>query len=58
MNAVFNRVTYNEQGLAQAGHSLNVQPRTAARFCFVVEDKNYCLALFVMLELLPMLADS
>jgi hypothetical protein len=35
-------------------HSLNLQLRTAARFCFIVEDKIYCPALFVTLELLLM----
>jgi hypothetical protein len=42
------------KGLLVWRHSLNVQPRTAARFCFTVEDKIYCSAIFVTLELLLM----
>jgi hypothetical protein len=37
---------------------LLVQPRTAAPFCFVVEDKNDSQMLFVTLELLLMPANS
>jgi hypothetical protein len=51
-------MTVSEQGLLLWRHSWNVQPRTAARFCFAVEDKNYRRMLFVTLELLLMLAYS
>jgi hypothetical protein len=40
------KVTYNEQGLLQFGFEIR-QPVTAAWLCFVVEVKNFCLALFV-----------
>jgi hypothetical protein len=52
------KVAGNGQGLLLWRYSLNVQPRTAAQFCFIVEDKIYCLALFVTPELLLMPAHS
>jgi hypothetical protein len=51
-------IAANARGLLLWRHSLNVQPRTAAEFYFIVEDKNYSRMLFVMLELQPIPANS
>jgi len=51
-------LTGNGHGLLLWRHPLNVKPRTAARLCFSVEDKNYSRTMFVTPELLPMPAHS
>jgi hypothetical protein len=38
---------HTRSSIAAGGGFYNVQPRTAAWFYFVDEDKNFCLALFV-----------
>jgi hypothetical protein len=55
---VSNCIAHNGQGLLLWRYSLNVQPRAAARFYSIVEDKISCLVLFVQPELLLMSAHS
>jgi hypothetical protein len=51
-------VAYNVLRLAAGGGFYNVLPATAAWFYFKVEVKNFCLALFVSVVVIPLLLQS